>query len=722
MRSTCDRRSFLKTVSSIGGISLLPIGWAGCDSELKGYGYTPKKYDIFAKYKTPKKLVRFDTLNLAQEFPDADRKQMWILRSVITIFQGLINRIEPRIYLKHGANDVDWLGIYKSEGHDFEVEQVKSIQDLISMFAGSLAGYVVFDPDMLDSLNIAQTWASLENWLVIAPEMESMLQKTGLQKKQDLRGRWQGRVPAYQWAFKNLFPRCSKHVVGDCCIDFPHHPSDGSYHIRDFLVANNAFTFDLSAALRQRQEYRLLDKIYASLEFPAGVWGWHDSRDHEHWAVDRAARKGVYTICAVGGPNLTVHGGVKPQSEAIPKQKPSPRKNLVAEEDKIYLAFMMTDGDALWVMDTLQLHNWASEKRGDFPLSWGFLPLLADIAPAMYSYYVKKMLPNDYMVAGPSGAGYTYPHMYPDPKQFLKYTKFYMQKCGLEIVNITNWNDYTHWQEVDLPWFNPLLFSELDNCLGYVRGMGESAFEPHYNLADKPFIFCGEGIHRGDRDDVATIKNFIDANPNRPLFVFCLINVAVSMERIKKVVDSLQHYHIEYVRLDDFMRLIKSARMQNLITEELYPNRKGNGQILANEAPASWEGTKKNIEVLVPILQAVDEAQALALMNAEEAGLALGQRITEEDKADILAFALCTSMFSLVKNVLNYQGIYVNLRQESVDKFMELHGAWKGAGSVAKLFSLWKNWEQMTFSWQEVVEIGCGFLKVSRQADKLICG
>jgi len=692
----------------------------GCNGKLKGYGYTPKEYDIFAKYQTPKKLVRFDTSNLSKEFPHADPKQIWILRSVCSIFQGLINRIEPRIYLQHGANDVDWLGIYKSEGHAFEVEQIESLQDLIDKFAGSLSGYVIFDPQMLDSLNIAQIWASLENWLVISPEMEPMLQKTGLKKKQDLRGRWQGRVSAYQWAFENLFPRCSKHVVGDCCVDFPYHPSDGSFHIRDFLVANHAFTFDLSAARRQRLEYRLLDKIYASMEFPAGVWGWHDSRDHEHWAVDRAARKGVYTICAVGGPNLTVHGGIKPQNDAIPKQKSSPRKNLVAEKNKVYVAFMMTDGDALWVMDTLQLHNWASEKRGNFPLSWGFLPLLADIAPAMYSYYVKKMLPTDYMVAGPSGAGYTYPHMYPEPKQFLKYTKFYMQKCGLEIVNITNWNDYTHWQEVDLPWFNPLLFSELDNCIGYVRGMGESAFERHYNLPDKPYVFCGEGIHRGDKDDVATIKNFIDANPNRPLFVFCLINVAVSMERIKRVIDTLKDYPIDYVRLDDFMRLIKSAKEQNLITEDLYPNRKGNEQILINEAPANWAGAKKEIATLAPILQAADEAQALALMNTEEAGLALGQRITDEDKADVLAFALCTSMFSLVKNVLNFQGIYVNIRQESVDKFMGLHGSWQGAASVVKLLNLWQNWEELTFDWQEIVQIGRNFLRVSEQADEFI--
>ena len=180
-------------------------------------------------------------------------------------------------------------------------------------------------------------------------------------------------------------------------------------------------------------------------------------------------------------------------------------------------------------------------------MTWGFLPLLADLAPAMYLYYINEMKDNDYMIAGPAGAGYTYSHMYADPRKFLRYSKFYMQKCGLEIVNITNWNDYTNWQEVDLPDFNPMLFQELDHCLGYVRGMGESAFEPHFNFGDKPYVFCGEGIHRNDKDDVDTIKSFIEANPNRPLFIFSLINIATKLERIQKVVDSLKNYDIEYV-------------------------------------------------------------------------------------------------------------------------------------------------------------------------------
>ncbi len=719
MQSTLKRRSFLKTVGSIGGLSVLPVGLLNCERTLKGYLSTPREYDIFFKFKKPQKIVTYDTTTLAKELPAADEKKQWLYRSMATILQGLVNRVEPRLYLTHSAGAVDWLHIYKSEGYAFEQEQAPGYHSLLERFAPALAGYIIIDPDNLHSLNVAQTWASLENWLVIHPEQEESIRRLGLAKQQDLRGRWPDRVSAYEWAFDNLFERCSKHVVGDCCVDFPHFPSTVTYTISDFLVAHNAFTVDLSASLRQRREYRLLDKIYASLQFPSGMWGWHCVRDHEHYAVERAARKGTYTLCAAGSPNFSIHGAFRPESDELPRQKPSPRQNRKAEKNKVYIAFMMTDGDAVWAMENKQSHQWACEQRGDFALSWGFLPLVADIAPAMYRHYVATMTPQDYMVAGPSGAGYTYPHLYPDPKQFLRYSKYYMQKCGLEVVNITNWNDYTNWQEKDVPWFNPLLFKEMDNCLGYVRGMGESAFEPHYNFGDKPYVFCGEGLHAPDKDDVATMKNFIEANPNRPLFIFCLINISIRMERIKKIVDALKDDPVEFVRLDDFMHLIKSAYRQKLITEDLYPNRSGNEAILSMEAAASWAKNMADVSKLVPILEADHETEALARMNADAAGLALGQAITDEDKADILAYSLCMNMYSLVKNVLNVKGTNVNLKQDSVDTFIKQYGHWEGSESITSLAAMWNDWDALTFQWSDVVRIGRQFLKVCRKANEL---
>ena len=719
MNNRVNRRDFIKTTALLGGLTILPYNFSGCESEIPhNFLYTLPEFDIFYKFKTPKKLFRYDLSQLKKSYPNADAKDLWMLRMTSTIFQGLINRKEPRVWLKRSKSSTDWLSIYKNDGIDIPVEDVADYASLIKRFAGELDGYIIIDPGMLHTINVAQTWGSLENWMVITPDMEPVVKDVGLILKEDLRGRWTERVEAYEWALENLFPRCSKHIIANYCVDYPY---SGHYVDRDFTVANKSFIIDLSAALRQRKEYRLMDKIYAQMKTPGGVWGWHDTRDHEHWAVERSSRKGLYTICS-GMPNMSVHGGIKSKDTRFPKQKESPRKNLTAQKNKIYIAFVMSDGDAFWVIENQQNRNWNLKKERDFPVSWGFQPLMADVTPALYTHYITNQKPSDYMFCGPAGAGYTYTYQHPNPRKFLRMSKHYMERCDLKIPYITNWNDYTNWQEVDLPDFNTLLFEELDNSIGFMRGMGESAFDPHYNFNHKPYVFCGEGLHIPDKDDVATVRNFIEANPNRPLFIQMIINVSVPMDRIAKITTDLKEYDIDFVRLDDFMYLIKNAHKQGLITEDLYPNRKGNEKILAAEASGQWKGTKSQIEKLAPILLASTEATALMQMNKEEAGLALGQVITDDDKADILGFEICKNMFSLVKNVLNYKGIYVNKRIDSIDQFVKMFPDWDGVESLPKLVHIWQNWDDLTFKWDNIVSMGRGLYKVSQQADKMIQG
>jgi hypothetical protein len=124
-----------------------------------------------------------------------------------------------------------------------------------------------------------------------------------------------------------------------------------------------------------------------------------------------------------------------------------------------------------------------------------------------------------------------------------------MQNTGLRAVHMTNWDDEHWWQEVDLPGFVKLLREELPDCLGYVRGLGESAFERHYIGGGPPYIFCGEGIHR-DSDVYSTITDFVNANRNRPLFIFSLVNFNVSLKRMKEAIDRFPKDQYRLVRLD----------------------------------------------------------------------------------------------------------------------------------------------------------------------------
>ena len=111
MSTKMKRRDFIKSSVAIGGLSLLPFEFYGCASETGDFLYTPKEYDIFFKYKAPGKIYRYDMQKLTALFPDVSPHEHWILKSVVCIFQGLVNRIEPRIYLRDSPSEVDWLGI-----------------------------------------------------------------------------------------------------------------------------------------------------------------------------------------------------------------------------------------------------------------------------------------------------------------------------------------------------------------------------------------------------------------------------------------------------------------------------------------------------------------------------------------------------------------------------------------------------------------------------------
>ena len=79
-------------------------------------------------------------------------------------------------------------------------------------------------------------------------------------------------------------------------------------------------------------------------------------------------------------------------------------------------------------------------------------------------------------------------------------------------------------------------------------------------------------------------------------------------------------------------------------------------------------------------------------------------------------------MFSLVKNVLNYKGIYVNKRIDSVDQFTKMFSGWKGVDALPELVKRWQNWDNLSFKWQEIVSLGRKLYQVSQQADRLISG
>ena len=636
-------------------------------------------------------------------------KMNWQQRNMLACFQGLVNRKETRIYYVETKQDQFWLEYYK-ETFDIQNEKVSNMNELLKLFANEIDGYITYQPSSPHSLNIATTIGSLENLLPVSPDLEDLMHVVGLKKMDEVKDDGSDRIEIYKNAIQNLLPKCNQNLLAALCVHYPHWPTS-SVKNKDYIMAHNIFSFDLSSSERDKSDYNLIREIYSKVNEGTVIMGWHCVRDKEHEAIGLSSEFGHFGMCSLHTPNLTVHSSIQLAEGEKFKQRTIDKEKLVVE-DKVYIAYMATDGDAAWFMNDHVVKDWADPARGSFKYNWGFLPLAYDLMPGTVKYYIENTQPTDYFVAGPAGATYTYPYLHPDPSKFLKITDDYMNKCGLTTVHMTNWNDRDWWQEVELPSFYDELQTYLPNSIGFVRGMGESAFEKHEIGNGKPYIFCGEGIHRGD-DVYKTMKNFIDANPNRPLFIYSLVNHSVPMGEIKIAMDKFDEDDVEAVHLDELLLLADKAFKEGKITSDLYPDKTGIKDILSREAKDKWSGFFKNLNKLGNETSGSENEYIKSVMQTPVG-------VEPIVSGDHLAFTTIWNSMTLVKLSLESKGIYVNHKPTAVKQFLEEYSNIKDFQVIAELQNLWNEWYQKNPSYSDAQELTSRLLKVATQIDKTI--
>jgi len=666
------RRNFNKIVLASTGALIM-----GTDIQCQiGKNVSPR----FPKGTRPEKL---SVLEISEDMD-------WHLKNFLTCFQGLVNRKQTRLYLIHSKQDKFWLNYYKDQ-FDIDFEVVDNIERIIVTYADEISGYVVYDPNMPHSMNIATTLGAIKNGVPVSNKLEEYAIGLGLKKIDDLSGRWENLYQAYDWALENLFPQSNQQIMAQLCVHHPHWPTS-TFVNRDYVIAHNILSVDLSSSERDKGDYNLLRKFYEAYPEETVVMGWHCVRDKEHEAIALSSEYGHYGMCTLRTSNLTVHTSLQLKENVSYKQR-SVNKHKLTVEDKVYIAYMATDGDAAWFVQNLINTDWANPMHGEFKYNWGFLPMAYDLLPGMVKYYLENMKSNDYFVAGPSGATYTYPHLHPNPKKFMKLSQYYMNRCGLKTVHMTNWNDRDWWQEVDLPKYHNFLRENLTECVGYVRGMGESAFEKHFMNGGKPYIFCGEGIHKGN-DIYQTMKDFIDACPNRPLFIYNLVNHSIPMDQIKTAMDRFPEDSVELVHLDELLLLIEKAYDEGKITNELYPEKKGLRNILAKEARQSWLMFYNDLKDFQAIYNSGESAFINNMRN-----MPIG--LEEIDPGEFLAFASIWDAMKLVKISLESKGIWVNHKSTATKKFITEYSHLRDFELIKELQDAWDNWHSLDFIFKD---------------------
>ncbi|WP_255547632.1 GxGYxYP domain-containing protein [Mucilaginibacter sp. dw_454] len=364
-----------------------------------------------------------DLITLRENSPYASA-EMYLFASL----KGLVNRTKPRIFSYEGdANGegphtwLESLGLNWSEPADK--------WDLIMKYRKEISGLIVYDTAQIHTVNLATVIAKSKGALIASPLLLSKLTAPpyNLPVLLDLRGKFNSKLDVYQELYDQYWPHLDHRLV------IGLNPKAQKAALREYAAALGVAVIWLDPKIAGESE--LLNKFLASMSPGSPFMGWWPE---EAPGVKRASQYGIATIASDWCFNLTVFSGT---SRTI-HIKPIPPKP--ALQNKIYVAFILSDGDNLQFDEHLMRKLWNNPDRGSVPMGWTVSPAMVDAMPGALNYYWQSSTVNDNLISGPSGYGYTYPNNWSDEKllkQYVSKTQDYTARAGLRVITI--WNTIT---------------------------------------------------------------------------------------------------------------------------------------------------------------------------------------------------------------------------------------------------------------------------------------
>lgn len=342
--------------------------------------------------------------------------------------KGIVNRTQPRIFSYEGdafaEGPYTWL---QSLGLNWTEPADK--WTLITKYRSELSGLIVYDPAQIHTVNLATLLAKDKKALIASPTLAARLTAApyNLPILLDLRGQFSSKMQVYQTIYNTYWPNIDHRILIGLSPDF-HKAS-----LREYATALGAAVIWLDP--NDATESPLLNSFLSSMPAGANFMGWWPE---EGPGVERASTYGIATIASDYATNLTVHSGM-PRTVTV---KPIPPKPTL--QNKIYVAFILSDGDNLQYVEHLMRKLWNNPDRGAVPIGWTLSPAMLDAMPGALNYYSQSSTVNDNLISGPSGYGYAYPNSFPNAtalNRFVAKTEDYNQRAGFRVVTV--WNTIT---------------------------------------------------------------------------------------------------------------------------------------------------------------------------------------------------------------------------------------------------------------------------------------
>jgi hypothetical protein len=342
--------------------------------------------------------------------------------------KGIVNRKKPRIFSYEGdafaEGPYTWL---QSLGLSWQEQTDK--WSLITKYRNEISGLIVYDPDQIHTVNLATMLAKNRKALIASPLLLSRLTAPpyNLPVLLDLRGQFSSKLQVYQALYNTYWPNLDHRLL------IGLKPDEHKAALREYATALGAAVIWLDPKVAD--ESALLNNFLSSMPPGSNYMGWWPE---EQPGVERGSQYGITTIASDWCSNLTMHSGM-PRTVNI---KPIPPKP--ALQNKIYVAFILSDGDNLQYVEHLMRKLWNNPDRGSVPIGWTLSPAMLDAMPGALNYYWQTSTNNDNLISGPSGYGYTYPNSWPNQNllnQFIAKTEDYNRRAGFRVITI--WNTIT---------------------------------------------------------------------------------------------------------------------------------------------------------------------------------------------------------------------------------------------------------------------------------------
>ncbi len=419
-------------------------------------------------------LVYFDLAACIASMPD-DSVMHYDALKLTASLQGLVNRDAPQLIIRFlegqgqgGVISIDdyWLEKMRAGWlRDREILRESSLAAVLKRFADVSPGWVLWDPNVPATANVAATMCGVDGLLPMranSPLLEH-LKRDGidLPVKASLAGKFDGsesgsaKCDAYLWAKREYLDagKCHPALMAFYIDGYSQRPGEPGFRYldlpntkvanHDYFIANRAFFFDLlvwpdevpvddpnqplgadRSVLGQLLESQYRRNGGEAITTIGGFVSWdlkytnhgpaggkkHPVHTEWEYAALFSAHNAILDADALGLACLTNASAYRHYPLRDRYQQHS-RPEVPPLEEKTYVLIYMGDYDSsAWLSRHIPLF-WDDPERGSMPIAWAFNPNLSDRVPYVFDYLYQTASPKDWFIAGDSGAGYLNPNL-----------------------------------------------------------------------------------------------------------------------------------------------------------------------------------------------------------------------------------------------------------------------------------------------------------------------